>query len=232
MGILSNNNINNDQELMANFHFPTSKKALIVFTRNPELGKCKTRLAKTVGDEAALNIYKHLLRRTAEVSKQVNADRFVFYSETIIENDIWELEYFRKKLQQGSDLGQRMHNAFSELFQAGYEKICIIGSDLFDLNAQLVQSAYEKLDEHDTVIGPAEDGGYYLLAMTKMQNAIFKNKDWGTENVKTETLKDLQNSNVLLLKELNDIDTFEDMKHHEELKIYCNNQNQTSSLGI
>ena len=223
MGILSNNNINNDQELMANFHFPTSKKALIVFSRNPELGKCKTRLAKTVGDESALKIYKHLLQHTADVSKNVKADRFVFYSETINENDIWESSYFKKKLQQGKNLGQRMHNAFSELFQSGYENVCIIGSDLLDLNAELIETAYEKLNDHDVVIGPAEDGGYYLLAMTKMHSSVFENKDWGTETVRAATLKDLENNNVLLLKELNDIDTFDDMEHYEELKKYYNN---------
>ena len=220
MGILSNNNVKNDHELMANFHFPTSKKALIVFTRNPELGECKTRLAKTVGDESALKIYKHLLQHTADVSKSVKADRFVFYSETINENDIWESSHFKKKLQQGENLGQRMHNAFSELFQSGYENVCIIGSDLLDLNAELIETAYEKLNDHDIVIGPAEDGGYYLLAMTKMHSSVFENKDWGTETVRAATLKDLQNNTVLLLKELNDIDTFDDMKHYEELRKY------------
>ncbi|WP_026754966.1 TIGR04282 family arsenosugar biosynthesis glycosyltransferase [Sediminibacter sp. Hel_I_10] len=220
MGILSNNNTNSDQDMVANFHFPTSKKAVIIFTRNPELGKCKTRLAKTIGDDAALKVYKHLLAHTAEVSKQVKADRFVFYSEAINVNDIWDPAYFNKKRQEGQDLGARMQHAFSELFQSGYEKVCIIGSDLLDIDADIINSAFEHLNTHDVVIGPAQDGGYYLLAMKTLYQEVFQNKEWGTETVRAETLKDLQNSNVFLLKELNDIDTFEDMKHYQQLKTY------------
>ena len=143
------------------------ENALIIFTRNPELGKCKTRLAKSIGDENALEIYKFLLQHTANVAKEVTADKFVFYSENIIENDIWETSVFNKELQNGLDLGERMQNAFSLLFSKGYKKVLIIGSDLYDLEANLVNNAYKNLNEHDVVIGPAEDGGYYLLGMKK-----------------------------------------------------------------
>src|SRR5690606_1495224 len=112
-----------NQDRIADFHFPTSKKALIIFVRNPELGKCKTRLAKTIGDEAALEIYKRLLLHTANVSKGIVADRFVFYSETIQKKDIWDETFFRKKLQSEGDLGMKMETAFLELFQIGYEKV-------------------------------------------------------------------------------------------------------------
>ncbi|CAM4019365.1 MULTISPECIES: TIGR04282 family arsenosugar biosynthesis glycosyltransferase [Flavobacterium] len=197
-----------------------SKKALIIFTRNPELGKCKTRLAKTIGDEAALEVYTFLLQHTANVGKDVMADRFVFYSENIIENDIWQPEYFNKKLQSGYDLGNRMQNAFEELFQQGYQKIIIIGSDLYDLNATIVNEAYNYLSNHDFVIGPAEDGGYYLLGMTQMEKAVFANKEWGTATVLKDTLQDLPNKNIKLIQELNDIDIFEDIENIEEFKKY------------
>ncbi len=196
------------------------KTALIIFTRNPELGKCKTRLAKTVGDSAALNIYKYLLQHTANISKQVNTDRFVFYSEAIQNNDIWDEAFFKKKLQNGIDLGERMHNAFQELLNSNYEKVIIIGSDLLDLSPEIIEDAYLKLNAKDVVIGPAKDGGYYLLGLKKMEVPIFKNKIWGTETVRKDTINDLKNSSVHLLKELNDIDTFEDMKHYNELKKY------------
>jgi len=222
MGILSNNDINSDHELMANFHFPTSKKALIIFTRNPELGKCKTRLAETIGDQAALNVYKHLLQHTAKVAKKVSADRFVFYSEHINTKDLWDEAFFRKKLQEGSHLGEKMHNAFSLLFASGYEKVCIIGSDLLDLNTNLINEAFETLDHHDVVLGPAMDGGYYLLAMNHLFEAVFENKAWGTKTVQNATLEDLKDQKVHLLQELNDIDTFDDMKHYDELKTYYN----------
>jgi len=197
-----------------------SRKALIIFTRNPELGKCKTRLAITIGDKAALDIYKHLLQHTATVTKNVNADCYVFYSEAIIDKDIWDNNFFNKKLQNGNDLGERMHNAFKELFRLGYHSVCIVGSDLLDLNSKIIEEAYKRLYENDVVIGPAEDGGYYLLGIKKLHPKLFKDKIWGTNTVYESTLSDLQGENVYKLKELKDIDTFEDIEHYEELKAF------------
>ncbi|MGY0391666.1 TIGR04282 family arsenosugar biosynthesis glycosyltransferase [Bizionia sp. KMM 8389] len=220
MGILSNNNTSDAADQSADFYFPTSKKALIIFTRNPKLGTCKTRLAKTIGDEAALNIYKHLLSHTAETASQVSVDRFVFYSETIQKNDLWDSDIFKKKLQKGTDLGERMENAFAELFRLGYEKVVIIGSDLLDLNAQIISEGFQKLEENDCVLGPAEDGGYYLFGMKQLNPKVFKNKQWGTDTVLNHTIKDLENTKYHLLKTLNDIDTFDDIKNIESLKKY------------
>lgn len=198
------------------------KNALIIFTRNPELGKCKTRLAKTVGDDAALHIYKYLLQHTADVAKKVEADRFVFYSENIIEDDLWDAKHFRKKLQKGHDLGERMLEAFSEIFKLNYKRVCIIGSDLLDLDSKIIEEAYDRLNQSDVVIGPSQDGGYYLLGMKKLFPKVFKNKDWGTETVREFTLRDLQRHKVYVLETLNDIDTFQDMEHYEQLKPYYN----------
>jgi len=217
MGILSKKNTN-DNEMAFDFHFPNSKKALIIFTRNPELGQCKTRLAKTIGDEAALKIYTFLLQHTAQVSEPVKADKYVFYSETINKNDLWNTDIYKKKLQFGTDLGSRMLNAFTELFSLGYENIIIIGSDLLDLDQNRIEHAFQQLNYHDIVIGPSKDGGYYLLGMKEIYEPIFKNKTWGTEMVLKETLNDLQNWNIELLEELNDIDTFEDMRHYKQLE--------------
>lgn len=217
MGLLSKKNTDGN-EMVYDFHFPTSKKALIIFTRNPELGQCKTRLAKTIGDEAALKIYTYLLKHTAMVSEPVKADKYVFYSESIKKNDIWNDAFFRKKLQHGTDLGSKMEQAFSELFGLGYENIMIIGSDLLDLNQHHIETAFGELNLHDVVIGPSKDGGYYLLGMKRIHENIFKNKSWGTESVLKDTLNDLQNIDVEILEELNDIDTFEDLKHYKQLE--------------
>ena len=223
MGILSTNNTSSDNEMAKDFHFPTSKKALIIFTRNPELGKCKTRLAASIGDESALEIYKYLLQHTAKLSEKVKADKYVFYSESIKREDIWNATIFNKKLQQGNDLGERMENAFTELFELGYEKVIIIGSDLLDLSSDDVNEAFDFLNENDAVIGPAKDGGYYLLGMKNMHSKVFKHKKWGTSIVLENTLSDLKDSTISMLKELNDIDTFEDMKHYEQLKKFYKN---------
>lgn len=222
MGLLNAKDSDSNNELATNFYFPSSKNALVIFTRNPELGKCKTRLAKTIGEKSALDIYKYLLQHTAKVSKKTEADKYVFYSENIIKQDFWKSEVFRKKLQYGYDLGARMENAFSELFQLGYEKVIIIGSDLLDLTSSHIEKAFSSLSKNDVVIGPAKDGGYYLLGIKKLHPTIFKNKAWGTSTVLKDTLNDIQNCTFDLLEELNDIDTFEDIKPYQELKKFYN----------
>ncbi len=197
-----------------------SKNALIVFTRNPELGKCKTRLAKVIGDENALEIYKYLLQHTANVTLEIDASRYVFYSEAINKNDLWKNDLFNKELQDGSDLGIRMQNAFKKLFAYGHEKVIIIGSDLLDLNPTIINEAFNKLDSNDIVIGPAEDGGYYLLGMKTLHPTIFKIENWGTETVYKQTISKLINNSVYVLKTLNDIDYVEDLKPYEVFRSY------------
>ena len=186
--------------------------ALLIFTRNPELGKVKTRLAKTIGNEKALTVYKDLLLHTRNETQAIDCDKFVFYDSEIVENDIWSGTSYQKKLQSNGDLGQRMHDAFKTLFEMGYSNCIIVGSDLFDLKAIIIETAFKELLNHEVVIGPAEDGGYYLLGLKKDDHAIFQNKDWGTASVFKATMRDLENKKIGLLDTLNDIDTFEDLE--------------------
>ena len=220
MGLFNTKETNEDNEAVFDFHFPTSKKAIIIFTRNPELGKCKTRLAKTVGDKAALEIYKFLLKHTAIATESIGADKYVFYSEKIKKDDFWNDSDFIKKIQKGDDLGARMKHAFLELFELGYQKIIIIGSDLLDLNAEHINEAFDKLIEHDVVLGPSKDGGYYLLGLSKFIEHIFQKKPWSEPHLLEVTVKELVQKKVslTLLEPLNDIDTFEDLKDYAQLK--------------
>ncbi len=188
------------------------RSLLIIFTRNIVLGKCKTRLAKTVGAQAALDIYKFLVRHTVAISKALEVDKWVFYSEYPENDDLFDDEIYRKFTQTGLDLGQRMKNAFKTGFDAGYENIIIIGSDIYDLNSKDLKVAFNSLAEDDYVIGPAQDGGYYLLGMKSLDERIFLNKSWSTELVMDETLADLQKARVSLLNMRNDIDVYEDIK--------------------
>ena len=188
-----------------------SRNLLLIFTRNPELGKAKTRLAKTVGDETALEIYKFLLQKTRDISSKVNADKAVYYSVKVRDNDIWEASLYQKHQQKGENLGNRMQNAFTNGFNAGYEKVLIIGSDLYDLSSKNIDKAFDELENNDVVLGPAKDGGYYLLGMKKLHTSVFKNKNWGTETVREATLQDLIHQKVKLLEEKNDIDVYEDI---------------------
>ena len=196
------------------------KNLLLVFTRNPELGKVKTRLAKTVGNATALKIYIFLLERTRDISVKVSADKAVYYSVKVRENDIWGASIFQKHQQVGEDLGIRMLHAFKNGFKAGYEKVIIIGSDLYDLTSETIENAIIALENNEVVIGPAEDGGYYLLGMNSLEEKMFKNKDWGTETVRKDTLEDLKDKKVFLLGELNDVDVFEDIEHHPAFQTF------------
>jgi len=197
-----------------------SKNLLIVFTRNPELGKVKTRLAKTIGNATALKIYIFLLERTRDIAVQVSADKAVYYSVKVRENDIWDANNFQKHQQVGEDLGIRMLHAFKNGFKAGYEKVMIIGSDLYDLTAETIENAFIALKDNEVVIGPAEDGGYYLLGMNSLEEKVFKNKNWGTETVRKNTLEELKDKKVFLLGELNDVDVFEDIEHHPAFQTF------------
>lgn len=197
-----------------------SKNLIIIFTRNPELGKVKTRLAKTVGNESALNIYKFLLNHTEQTIKNIEADKAVYYSVKVRKNDIWSNSIYQKHLQKGNDLGVRMLNAFKDAFKNNYKKVIIVGSDLLDLKTKHIEEAFNKLEDNNVIIGPAKDGGYYLLGMKILNSKIFKNKEWGTSTVFQSTLNELQNESVFLLKELNDIDIYDDIKNIEELKLF------------
>ncbi|WP_139956768.1 TIGR04282 family arsenosugar biosynthesis glycosyltransferase [Flavicella sediminum] len=191
----------------------STKNLLILFTRNPELGKVKSRLAKDIGEEKALKIYIELLLHTKKISENIPVSKWVFYSEEIPKNDIWTAANFQKKIQQGTDLGFRMKAAFQEGFANGFEKIIVIGSDIYDLQQQHIEQAFEKLNDYTSVLGPSEDGGYYLLGLKSMIPEVFENKNWGTETVLSATSKDLKNNGSLYyLEELNDIDVISDIK--------------------
>ena len=190
------------------------KNLLLIFTRNPELGKVKTRLAKDLGDQTALDIYKFLLDHTVAITESLPITKEVHYSEKIHENDIWDASIYQKKLQAGEDLGDRMEYAFAEGFKNGYANIIIIGSDMYDITSEELMRAFRELDAKDFVIGPAEDGGYYLLGMRKLKPAIFVNKEWGTSSVLEDTLQDLNQENIALLEVKNDVDYYSDIKEH------------------
>lgn len=197
---------------------------LMIFTRNPELGKCKTRLAASVGDETALEIYTFLLEHTVKVTVPLKVNKRVYYSEKIGVDDLWQKEKFQKKLQQGKGLGERMAKAFKNGFEDGFKRIVIIGSDLFDLSTDEVSMAFEKLHTHDYVLGPARDGGYYLLGMTRFDPELFTGKSWGTNTVLQDTLSDLENENYFLLALKNDVDVLEDILDVPEFQPFLKNK--------
>lgn len=185
--------------------------ALIIFVRNPVLGKVKTRLAATVGDEKALAIYQYLLDHTKKITEHLNCAKFIFYAGSIHENDLWN--GYLKRLQKGHDLGEKMQHAFEELFNEKYKNICIIGSDCSELTQSIICEAFNSLQINETVIGPAADGGYYLLGMQHPMKKLFANKSWSTDTVYKDTLHDIEMNNysVYTLPVLNDVDEEKDI---------------------
>lgn len=189
-----------------------------MFVKNEEAGKVKTRLAETIGDEKALEVYRQLLAFTQSQSREVMAEKEVWYSSYIPQKDRWNEGGFLKKKQTGDDLGKRMSDAFNGSFhQEERGKVVLIGSDCPGLNTEIIEEAFLQLNKHDVVIGPASDGGYYLIGMRKFIPEIFKGIAWSTNSVFKDSVKIINKKglSVFVLDKLNDIDTVEDLVNFE-----------------
>ncbi|MCP9769650.1 glycosyltransferase [Lacihabitans sp. LS3-19] len=203
------------------------KSALLIFIKNPELGKVKTRLAHTIGDENALKIFNKLLENIHEKTLDVNADKLLFYSSIINHSDIWENDIFQKRLQnQSPDLGQRMLSAFEEAKDLGYTKALIVGSDIYEVSTDILDLGFTLLEDSEIVIGPSKDGGYYALGFNferintiDFLTQIFLNKTWSHENVAKEALEIIHSFSYTcnFLPTLSDIDTEKDLKNFSDL---------------
>lgn len=196
-----------------------NKHLLVIFARNPVLGKVKTRLAAEIGEQQALEIYLRLLEHTHKVADLTNADVEVHYTESIDEFGLLDYFKFKKALQKGENLGLRMHHAISGGLATGYQKVVLIGSDCIELTSEIVDDAFTQLDSHDCVLGPANDGGYYLIGLKIARDFLFEDKPWGTADVLLDTIIDLQNAQMSfsLLPTLNDVDTKKDLDQVRDL---------------
>lgn len=196
----------------------SNSTALIILVKNPQLGKVKTRLAKSIGDEKALEIYHQLLQITHSVSLQTNFKKYLFYSEFIDRTDEWPGNQFLKHQQIGDDLGQRMQHAFEFVFKLGHKKAIIIGSDCPTIMPQHLQQAETTLEKYDVVFGPSEDGGYYLMGMKNIIPALLENQPWSTNLLLQNSIKQLNQLKLsyFLLPVLNDIDTLADWENYNK----------------
>ncbi len=194
-----------------------NESVVIIFARTPELGQVKTRLAADIGNERALAIYERLLEHTCETVLRSGYRARVFYAGDIPEADLWSRAGFTRHRQSPGTLGERMHAAFSDAFRDGIRSAVIIGTDCPGLQPSHLHDAMNRLETSEAVVGPAEDGGYYLLGLTSPIRRIFENKDWSTDTVLRATLSDFRELDMTysLLEPLRDIDTIDDL---EELK--------------
>jgi hypothetical protein len=182
---------------------------LLIFIRNAQLGKVKTRLARTLGEEETLRIYLFLLGKTRQAALGIQAQRLLFYSDFIEKNDGWAEADFSKKIQTGGGLGERMEQAFRTTFEAGAQKAVIIGSDCPELTGEILKTAFESLGTADFVLGPTYDGGYYLLGMKALEPSLLRGIEWSTTTVRARTLEkiELLGKTCALLPTFADVDT-------------------------
>lgn len=185
---------------------------LLIFVKNPIQGEVKTRIAATAGTQAALFIYQALLHHTHQITLPLPYRKQVFYSRFIPATDEWTNGY-EKYLQTGNHLGERMSHAFEQAFNSATNNALIIGSDCLQLTTLHIKNAVQMLrNGADVVIGPAADGGYYLLGMNGFYPSLLQGIAWSTEKVLQQTLHRAAALalTVQLLPTLSDVDTYED----------------------
>jgi rSAM/selenodomain-associated transferase 1 len=192
------------------------KTGLIIFQKNAIRGRVKTRLAASVGDDHALEIYNWLTAYTHQIARELKVDRYLFYSDFVPEHSEESNDGYYVEVQTGSNLGDRMCNAFKSLFEDGYSNVVLIGTDCAELKISDLNDAFMALSHSDLVIGPAQDGGYYLLGMSGYHPEVFEEIPWSTSKVLELTL-DIANKSGLdyeFLKIRSDIDTLEDWQNY------------------
>lgn len=191
---------------------------VLLFVKSPEKGRVKSRLAEVIGEDAALDVYKRLVRDTLKTLEAAGCVfRLCYYppgSGAAMEN--WLGDVYSYVPQLGGDLGERMENAFALAFSEGMEKVVLIGSDIPGLSASLINEAFDALAAADAVIGPARDGGYYLIGFNSHSflPAAFRGVVWSTDSVYRETMNIFGEAGlgVHVLSRLTDVDTYEDLK--------------------
>jgi rSAM/selenodomain-associated transferase 1 len=184
-------------------------KALIIFRKNFELGTVKTRVAKDIGDQQAMELYKWLVERTQQQVDAVDADKYIFFSNRC--ENVKNGHY--TDVQEGAGLGERMKNSFRKLFDLGYNKIVIIGTDCPELTGQIIRDAFQALDDQEFVIGPAYDGGYYLLGMRQYSDVPFDGMNYSHDQVYDQTIERIGKHRLAILPVLRDVDQLDDLKY-------------------
>jgi len=202
-------------------------RCLLFFVKYPEKGKVKSRLAAVIGDDSAAGVYKNLVAQMLSTVKEGSFPLYICFFPKNAQKPIknWLGREYRYIPQNGKDLGERMRNGFIDGFAMGYKRVVLIGSDIPDLPMKSIEEAFKSLKEMDAVIGPAYDGGYYLIGFKDktFSPQVFEGIAWETKNVFDETMKKLKRfrRTVHTLPYQRDIDTVDDLKHLKD-KIFSN----------
>ena len=187
--------------------------------RPPELGKVKTRLAAAIGDEKTLRIYTVLLEKVKSLATQIGIETTFFWTHFPFPGDF---AAFDNRVQSTGDLGEKMQSAFNTTSLSSTDAMVMIGTDCYDLDRETVTTAFDALNLVDVVIGPAMDGGYYLIGMKQVHERLFQSMPWSTAQLLETTILRLREMHLsfILLPSLRDIDEVTDAMATEDLRAY------------
>lgn len=192
-------------------------RCVLVFVRAPEKGKVKTRLSRNLNNEIVLHLYKSFAEDVIETVRRGEYNTIICYHPSDAASKItdWLGSAYDIWPQNGKNLGERMAEAFTRAFSAGLKKAILVGTDCPDLEERIIHEAFDALNKNSAVVGPAIDGGYYLIGFNSdsFDTDIFKNMPWGSGHVFQMTVSRLKKKGVTvhLLPQLRDIDTYEDL---------------------
>jgi rSAM/selenodomain-associated transferase 1 len=193
----------------------SSAKKLVVFIKAPRPGSVKTRLAQTIGDDAACDVYRELVAAVLGRVGTISSVELRFSPDDAPDEIAsWVRSGWTMRPQGGGCLGERMHRAFLEHFESGARRVVIIGSDSPEITTTDICEAWQALKSHDVVLGPAVDGGYWLIGLRGPCAKLFEGISWSTDSVMRETLVRIGQANltVSLLGRLSDVDTELDVR--------------------
>jgi len=192
-------------------------RQIVMMTRYPELGRCKTRLIKDLGEDGALDLHCKLVHHEMnQALSYVHSSGNTKLEPHVVGADVYKsAEWLGIPCMEqiGGDLGEKMSSAAAHAFKGGASKVAIIGSDCPFITPEHYAEVFAALEDHDAVYIPAHDGGYVLLAMNNLYSCLFENIEWGSEHVLDQSLKnaDAADLNVYVCDSLSDVDTIDDV---------------------
>jgi len=211
----------NEREPPEGFRIPHSELGarLIVFVKAPRPGRVKTRLAKDIGEEEACDAYRELAETLFEnLAEIANVELCFAPANAAHELRPWLRKGWTLAPQAGGELGNRLHKAFLSAFEDGCEKVAIIGSDCPEVTAGDIREAWKRLKRRDLVLGPATDGGYWLIALKRPCAGLFQKIPWSTDRVLARTIAAGTDAGLKIdcLRPLTDIDTLDEWREFVE----------------